>query len=155
MGAAAGARRQLGTVRVPPEPEFWAGVEDLIRGAVGEDAYVDLVASGLDLGIDGAVAYARRARGERRRPSAGWESLTPTELEVVQHVARGLTNAEIGKRMFISRGTAKVHLSHVFAKLGVATRAELAAEATRRQSGLEHPAAGIGTGDRSVLGRGA
>jgi DNA-binding CsgD family transcriptional regulator len=34
--------------------------------------------------------------------------------------------------MFISRGTVKVHLSHIFAKLGTANRAELAAEATRR-----------------------
>jgi DNA-binding CsgD family transcriptional regulator len=34
--------------------------------------------------------------------------------------------------MFISRGTVKVHLSHIFAKLGTSTRAELAAEATRR-----------------------
>jgi len=34
--------------------------------------------------------------------------------------------------MFLSRGTVKVHLSHIFAKLGTSTRAELAAEATRR-----------------------
>jgi DNA-binding CsgD family transcriptional regulator len=34
--------------------------------------------------------------------------------------------------MFISRGTVKAHLSHVFAKLGISSRAELAAEATRR-----------------------
>jgi DNA-binding CsgD family transcriptional regulator len=34
--------------------------------------------------------------------------------------------------MFVSRGTVKAHLSHVFAKLGISSRAELAAEATRR-----------------------
>ena len=54
------------------------------------------------------------------------------ELRVVELVAEGLTNPQIGERMFISRGTVKVHLSHIFAKLGTATRAELAAEATRR-----------------------
>jgi DNA-binding NarL/FixJ family response regulator len=52
----------------------------------------------------------------------------------VELVAEGLTNPQIGERMFISRGTVKVHLSHIFAKLGTSTRAELAAEATRRAS---------------------
>lgn len=62
------------------------------------------------------------------------ESLTPTELRVVELVAEGLTNPQIGERMFISRGTVKVHLSHIFAKLGTSTRAELAAEAARRDT---------------------
>ena len=74
----------------------------------------------------------RRARGERKRPSRGWDSLTPTELEVVRHAAAGLTNPQIGERMFISRATVKVHLAHVYGKLGVRNRAELAAEAARR-----------------------
>jgi DNA-binding NarL/FixJ family response regulator len=51
---------------------------------------------------------------------------------VVELVAQGLTNPQIGERMFIARGTVKVHLSHIFAKLDIATRAELAADATRR-----------------------
>jgi len=46
--------------------------------------------------------------------------------------AQGLTNPEIGKRLFIGRGTVKTHLSHVFAKLNVSSRAELAAAASRR-----------------------
>jgi DNA-binding NarL/FixJ family response regulator len=79
-----------------------------------------------------------RVVGERKRPPRGWESLTPTELQVVKLVAEGLTNPQIGERMFISRGTVKAHLSHVFAKLAISSRAELAAEATRR--GVEAPA---------------
>ena len=51
---------------------------------------------------------------------------------MVRLAAEGLTNPEIGARMFISRGTVKVHLSHIFAKLGVSTRSELASQATRR-----------------------
>jgi DNA-binding CsgD family transcriptional regulator len=78
-----------------------------------------------------ACAYARRARGERRRPSFGWDSLTPTELSVVALAADGLTNPEICERLFISRGTVKTHLGHAFAKLGVKTRAELASVATK------------------------
>src|SRR5215203_6314705 len=81
-----------------------------------------------------AVAYVRRARGTRKRPPGGWESLTPTELEIVRHAAAGLTNPEISERMFISRGTVKVHLSHIYAKLGLRNRSEVAAEATRRHS---------------------
>jgi DNA-binding CsgD family transcriptional regulator len=74
-----------------------------------------------------AVALARRGRGSRRRPSHGWESLTPAELDVVRLAADGLSNPEIGARLFMSRSTVKTHLSHVYAKLGVANRTELAA----------------------------
>jgi predicted ATPase/DNA-binding CsgD family transcriptional regulator len=94
-----------------------------------------IAAEGQQLDAPAAVAYARRARGERRRPSFGWDSLTPTELEVVRLAATGLTNPAIGERLFISRGTVKTHLLHVFAKLGVHTRAELAAAAIRRGLG--------------------
>jgi DNA-binding CsgD family transcriptional regulator len=57
----------------------------------------------------------------------------PTELDVVRLAATGLTNVEIGERLFIGRGTVKTHLAHVFAKLGVTNRAELAAQATKRE----------------------
>jgi len=45
----------------------------------------------------------------------------------VRLVAEGLSNPEIGARLFMSRSTVKTHLSHVYAKLGVANRTELAA----------------------------
>jgi DNA-binding NarL/FixJ family response regulator len=48
-------------------------------------------------------------------------------------VAQGLSNSEIGRRLFISTGTAKVHLNHIFTKLGLASRSELAVAATRRE----------------------
>jgi hypothetical protein len=50
----------------------------------------------------------------------------------VRLVAERLTNPEIAERMFISRRTVQTHVSHALAKLGVATRRELAAEAARR-----------------------
>ena len=77
-----------------------------------------------------AGCAARAAR--RKRPAGGWESLTPTELQVVELAAQGLTNPEIARRMFISRGTVKVHLSHVYAKLNLRNRSELATRAARR-----------------------
>ncbi|OXM62814.1 helix-turn-helix transcriptional regulator [Amycolatopsis vastitatis] len=76
--------------------------------------------------LDDVVAFVRRTRGARGRPSSGWGSLTPTELEVVKLAAEGCTNPEIGTRLFMSRGTVKTHLAHVYAKLGIANRTELA-----------------------------
>lgn len=74
------------------------------------------------------------ATGPRRRPATGWDALTRTELEVSKLAAEGLTNPEIGNRLFISRRTVETHLSHVFGKLGVSSRIELAAEAARRSA---------------------
>jgi predicted ATPase/class 3 adenylate cyclase/DNA-binding CsgD family transcriptional regulator len=81
-----------------------------------------------------AVHYARRARGERKRPRHGWAALTPTEGQVVALVADGLTNPQIATRLLMGRATVKTHLEHIFAKLGVASRSELAAQAARRDS---------------------
>ena len=139
LGTAAAGRERLGIVRFPPEPQFWASVERTTRGALGDDLYDAAFAAGAALGTDEAVAYVRRVRGERKRPSRGWDSLTPTELDVVRHIAAGRTNRQIGQRMFISPGTVKAHLSHIFAKLSIPSRSHLAAEATRR--GLDPPAA--------------
>jgi DNA-binding CsgD family transcriptional regulator len=71
-------------------------------------------------------------RGPRGRPDSGWASLTPTELRVVQLASDGLSNPEIGARLFVSRSTVKTHLSRAFAKLGVSNRTELAAIAATR-----------------------
>lgn len=78
----------------------------------------------------------RGARGTRNRPERGWQALTDTELKVVRLVAERLTNPEIAQRMFISRRTVQTHVSHALAKLGVATRRELA-EVARRHAGWE------------------
>ncbi len=51
--------------------------------------------------------------------------LTERELEIVQLVCQGLTNARIAQRLAIGLATVKTHLLHVFEKLGVSTRAEL------------------------------
>jgi DNA-binding CsgD family transcriptional regulator len=70
---------------------------------------------------------ARRGRGPRRRPAFGWPSLTPAERDVASLVARGLTNPEIAARLGVTAGTVKDHVSSALRKLGVRTRAELAA----------------------------
>ena len=68
----------------------------------------------------------------RHGRSFGWEALTPMEAEVSRLVADGLTNPEIGARLYISRRTVETHLSHVFTKLDLAGRTQLAAELARR-----------------------
>ena len=103
-----------------------------LRAALGEGAFAEAWAEGAGLTLEEAVAYVRRARGSRGRPATGWDSLTPTELEVVRLVVDGLSNPEIGRRLFMSRGTVKAHLSHVYAKLGVANRTELATHTGQR-----------------------
>ena len=71
-------------------------------------------------------------RGQRGRPSSGWQSLTPAETRVVELVAKGLTNPEIARRLYVSRDTVKSHVSSALMKLALRSRAELAATASRR-----------------------
>jgi DNA-binding CsgD family transcriptional regulator/tetratricopeptide (TPR) repeat protein len=97
----------------------------------GVGAFMDLTRAEAALR---ALGIRRGRRGPRRRPLRGWESLTPTELEVVRLVTQGLTNVEIGRRLFISRRTVETHLSHVFGKLGVSSRVQLAGQASRARS---------------------
>ena len=106
-----------------------AGAVSQARDVLGEDRFTQAWEEGQGLTLDEAVAYAARKGGGRKRPAAGWASLTPAELEVVRLVSEGLRNDAIARRLFIAPGTVKVHLSHIFAKLGITTRTELAARA--------------------------
>jgi DNA-binding CsgD family transcriptional regulator len=100
-----------------------------VRDVLGDDRFTRAWEEGQGLILDEAVAYAARKGGGRKRPTAGWASLTPAEREVVRLAGEGLRNDAIARRLFIAPGTVKVHLSHIFAKLGITTRAELAAQA--------------------------
>jgi DNA-binding NarL/FixJ family response regulator len=51
--------------------------------------------------------------------------LTPREIEIIEQVAAGLRNMEIGQKLFISEGTVKIHLHHIYQKLGVDSRTQL------------------------------
>ena len=99
------------------------------RHILGDDRFTQAWEEGQGLTLDNAVAYAARKSGGRKRPATGWASLTPAEREVVRLVSEGLRNDAIARRLFIAPGTVKVHLSHIFGKLGITTRAELAAQA--------------------------
>ncbi len=83
-------------------------------------------------------SVASRVLGRVRRPTRdGTDDLSPRELEILELVARGTTNREAAKRLFISEATVKTHLLHIYAKLGVNDRA--AAVATGFDRGLLTP----------------
>jgi DNA-binding CsgD family transcriptional regulator len=91
----------------------------------------------------GATWDARRTRqrlrtlGVRRRlvttdrPDNGWAALTPTETQVARLIGQGLTNKAVAERLFISPNTVGTHVRHVFEKLGVRSRIELAGHIAR------------------------
>ena len=95
------------------------------------DAALELyAAAGAERGA-ARVRGALRARGVRRpsggpRSSSDWPELTESELAVVRLVARGATNREVAERIYISPHTVNSHLRHVFTKLGIRSRVELA-----------------------------
>ncbi|MEV6832293.1 AAA family ATPase [Amycolatopsis sp. NPDC051102] len=82
----------------------------------------------------GMTAWAERARRELRSagessPNRGPDArdkLTPHELSIAQLAAEGLTNREIGQRLYLSHRTVGTHLHRIFPKLGVSSRAGLA-----------------------------
>jgi DNA-binding CsgD family transcriptional regulator len=65
------------------------------------------------------------------RPLSGWGALTPTEVKVAGLVAGGRSNPDIAAGLFLSRNTVQTHVSHILAKLGAVSRAEIAAEALK------------------------
>ena len=75
-------------------------------------------------------SVATRLLGQVRAPAA--EPLSTRELEVLQMIARGATNREAARRLFISEASVKAHLLHIYAKLGVNDRAAAVAAAYDR-----------------------
>ena len=90
----------------------------------------ELGAGPLREAVDGLARRARLDVGAG--PAAAPTVLTNREQEVMRLVAQGLTNRQIGRRLFISEKTASVHVSNVLAKLGASGRTEAVAIAQRR-----------------------
>ena len=133
FGAADAARQRVGVVRFSIYQQAFDSTLAGLRTALGDNAFDAAWAEGAALTTDEAIAYAQRGRGERKRPASGWGSLTPTELDVARLVCEGLTNKDIAARLFISPRTVQTHLTHVYTKLGLASRVQLAQEAARHE----------------------
>ena len=131
FGAAEAIRERMGAVRF----KIWDTGHDasvaVFRDALGEGDFESAWAEGAALSVEEAIAYAQRGRGQRKRPTSGWESLTPSERDVVRLVSEGLANNDIATRLFVSRRTVQTHLTHVYTKLGLTSRVQLAQEAAR------------------------
>jgi predicted ATPase/DNA-binding CsgD family transcriptional regulator len=131
LGAAAALRHETGYAPAPFEQGDREAAIAACREVLGGEFGVAWD-EGSALSMSEAVAYTVRGRGERKRPATGWAGLTPTEIEVVKLIARGMSNPEIAEHLFVAINTVKVHVSHIFRKLDVSSRSELAAGATRR-----------------------
>ena len=76
------------------------------------------------------------------RPAFGWGSLTDSERRIADLVAQGLSNREVASRVFLSSHTVAFHLRHVFWKLGVSSRVQLARMAAEEAAGSQQPQPG-------------
>jgi len=109
------------------EPEGYRFRHALMREAVREE-----LVPGERARIHAAVAaFEADRRGDERdraeriaRASGSVERLSPRELEVLDAIAEGLSNARIAKRLYISEKTVSVHVSAILRKLGAASRTE-------------------------------
>jgi predicted ATPase/DNA-binding CsgD family transcriptional regulator len=136
LGAAGTLRRTTGYQHFQLyQADYHAAVARL-RDALGDEAFSRAWDEGTTLSLDDAVRYAQRGsrRSGRGRPGAGWMSLTPTERDVARLVAEGLANKDIATRLYVSPRTVQTHLTHIYGKLGVSSRVQLAQQADRRAS---------------------
>lgn len=114
---------------------------DIVRavdaGAMGyllKDAAPEEIFSAIRGAVQGrsvmSAPVASRLFQQLRNPD---ELLTPREAELLSLLTQGLSNRELGRRLFISEATVKTHLAHIYAKLGVETRAAAIAVAIRHE----------------------
>jgi predicted ATPase/class 3 adenylate cyclase/DNA-binding CsgD family transcriptional regulator len=131
FGAAHGIRQRLRSVRFKIYDAGYEASVAALRDVMGEKDFESGWTEGAALSTEEAIAYAHRGHGQRKRPTSGWASLTPAERDVVRLVSEGLGNNDIATRLFVSPRTVQSHLTHVYAKLGLTSRVQLAQEAAR------------------------
>jgi DNA-binding NarL/FixJ family response regulator len=102
----------------------------LLKDASSEDLYRAIRAAAAN---ESALAPAVVSRLVRRMHHSEEESLSAREIEVLELVARGTSNKEIARELWISETTVKSHLLHAFEKLGVSDRTAAVTEAIRRK----------------------
>lgn len=133
LGAARTIRESAGVVcRIGIQSAFERDLA-AVADTLGPTTYTSADKAGASMTIDEVIAFARRGRGARSRTSFGWSSLTPTETNVAELAAQGLTNAQIGDQLIMGRETVKSHIASIYRKLTLKNRAELAAAMARRQ----------------------
>jgi non-specific serine/threonine protein kinase len=138
LGAAAVLREVTGAPPTPLERREHQAVVQRVRQLLSPEGFASEQALGRAMSPDEAVEYALGRRDEALPAAAQPEvalnatPLTERERQVATLVADGLTNRQIASALALSRRTVGTHLEHMFAKLGVKGRAELAAWITRQ-----------------------
>jgi non-specific serine/threonine protein kinase len=143
----AAAQTLYESVGLPNDP--WEFDEELsaLRGRVGDAAYGDYWQRGIgwsvadaaralqDLDLTSALSTRATTPAPAKSSPLDEYALTARELEILTHLASGKSNIEIGEALFISHRTVGTHVTNIFEKLGVNSRA--AATALAMRSGLE------------------
>lgn len=112
--------------------------EAMRAGAAGYVVHGSLDPQGIGTAIRACLAGGRVTFGfepwavpvgtAARTPAGpGGHGLSERETEIMEHVARGLTNLQVARTLFLSEKTVKNHINHIFAKLGVSNRAQAVA----------------------------
>src|SRR5215469_11297711 len=121
-----------------PEPFQTARTkaETAARDRLGETAYAAAFGRGTQMNFADAIAYALEEKpSARTRQSSVREGLSRRELEIAALVAEGLSNKQIAARLVIGQRTAETHIENIMNKLGVNTRAQVAAWAVAHEVG--------------------
>lgn len=120
-------RRATQSHMIEPFVSAYRGCPELILGLLGRQALHDGLARVLTLAGD----FEALGASELSAPKGSVLTLSPREKQVLSFLSQGLSNPEIAQALFISPVTVKVHVRHIFEKLGVKSRAEAALRATQ------------------------
>jgi len=116
------------------DTDILRAVEAGATGYLLKDTPRDVLAGAIRAAARGetvlAPPVAARLVDRMRAPAA--ENLTPREVQVLAEVARGLTNADVGRSLYIGEATVKTHLLRIFGKLGVDDRTAAVTQAIER-----------------------
>jgi DNA-binding CsgD family transcriptional regulator len=132
FGSAEAIRNRTGLVRFKIYDAGYESSVATVKNGLERDEFDRAWDEGASLSTSEAISYALRGHTGRKRPASGWTSLTPTELNIARLVAEGLTNSAVAARLFVSPRTVQTHLTHIYAKLAVTSRVQLAQEAACR-----------------------
>ncbi|HEV7665369.1 MAG TPA: tetratricopeptide repeat protein [Chloroflexota bacterium] len=137
LGAAEALRETSGAPIPPVEQQAHSQIVARVRGRLREDTFAAAWSQGRGLSLTSAIDLAMRDEvSSSPLPSPtltdGPQMLSPREREIAQLIAQGASNRDVAEQLVVSIKTVETHVQHIFAKLDVRTRAEIAVWATRR-----------------------
>ncbi|MGW2740993.1 ATP-binding protein [Streptomyces sp. NPDC001450] len=118
----------------------------VLRQKLGENGFRAAFTAGTQLTLEQGIAFALEEKGDAEAPAAvpsaedaAWAPLTAREREVAELVAQGLSNKAIAAKLVISRRTAEGHVVRILSKLGLTSRAQIAARAAAQAAARHIP----------------